>query len=91
MAFDPDNAHIAETLRSSNEHAETLQTPKATEHVKPLAVDTSHLQASTQASERTQQYTFSLRPSVRQKLADQAHTYGYSSVSGFLTALINQL
>ena len=85
MAFDPDNAHIAETLRSSNEHAETLQTPKATEPV------TSHLQASTQASERTQQYTFSLRPSVRQKLADQAHTYGYSSVSGFLTALINQL
>lgn len=79
MAFEPHNKNITEALRTTNE---TLTRKEEEALIIPSYQDTI---------EKTQNYTFSLQPSVRKKLTAVSKEQGFPSASSFLNSLIKEL
>lgn len=79
MAFEPRNKNITEALRTSMEK-EVKKEEEAL--IIPSYKDTT---------EKTQNYTFSLQPSVRKKLTAVSKEKGFPSASSFLNSLIKGL
>lgn len=79
MAFEPRNKNITEALRTSTEK-EVKKEEEAL--IIPSYKDTT---------EKTQNYTFSLQPSVRKKLTAVSKEKGFPSASSFLNSLIKGL
>lgn len=79
MAFEPHNKNITEALRTPTENVANKEEEALTI---PSYQDTT---------EKTQNYTFSLQPSVRKKLTAVAKEQGFPSASSFLNSLIKGL
>lgn len=79
MAFEPHNKNITEALR----------TP--TENVVNKEEETLTIPSYQDTTEKTQNYTFSLQPSVRKKLTAVSKEQGFPSASSFLNSLIKGL
>lgn len=77
MAFEPQNKNITEALRTSTDNI-----AKEESLTIPSYQDTT---------EKTQNYTFSLQPSVRKKLTAVSKEQGFPSASSFLNSLIKGL
>ena len=78
MAFEPHNKSITEALRTPTENVMN----------KEEALTIPGYQDTT---EKTQNYTFSLQPSVRKKLTSVSKKQGFPSASSFLNSLIKGL
>lgn len=78
MAFEPRNKNITEALRTPAESVVN----KEEALIIPSFKDTT---------EKTQNYTFSLQPSVRKKLTAVSKEQGFPSASSFLNSLIKGL
>ena len=78
MAFEPRNKNITEALRTPAD--KVVSTEEAL--VIPSYQNTT---------EKTQNYTFSLQPSVRKKLTAVSKEKGFPSASSFLNSLIKGL
>lgn len=78
MAFDRNNEKLTEALRNS------------TDVIKKTKEVNLNIPQNTE-NEKTKGYTFTLQPSVREKLTEKANQYGYSSASKFLAELIKNL
>lgn len=79
MAFEPHNKNITEALRTTTENVVNKKEEALTI---PSYQDTT---------EKTQNYTFSLQPSVRKKLTAVSKEQGFPSASSFLNSLIKEL
>ncbi|MDG4984978.1 hypothetical protein OGZ51_12565 [Lactococcus lactis] len=79
MAFEPHNKNITEALRTS------------TENVVNKEEETLTIPSYQDTIEKTQNYTFSLQPSVRKKLTAVSKEQGFPSASSFLNSLIKGL
>lgn len=77
MAFEPHNKNITEALRIPTENIVNKEVLTI-----PSYKDTT---------EKTQNYTFSLQPSVRKKLTAISKEQGFPSTSSFLNSLIKGL
>lgn len=77
MAFEPHNKNITEALRIPTENIVNKEVLTI-----PSYKDTT---------EKTQNYTFSLQPSVRKKLTAVSKEQGFPSTSSFLNSLIKGL
>lgn len=79
MAFEPHNKNITEALRTPSEKVVNKEEEVL---IIPSYQDTT---------EKTQNYTFSLQPSVRKKLTAVSKEQGFPSASSFLNSLIKGL
>lgn len=80
MAFEPHNKNITEALRTHTSTDNVVSKEEAI--IIPSYQDTT---------EKTQNYTFSLQPSVRKKLTAVAKEQNFPSASSFLNSLIKGL
>lgn len=78
MAFEPHNKNITEALRTPTESVVNKE-------------ETLTIPSYQDAVEKTQNYTFSLQPSVRKKLTAVSKEQGFPSASSFLNSLIKGL
>ena len=79
MAFEPHNKNITEALRTPSENV-------VNKEEEPLTIPSYQ-----DTTEKTQNYTFSLQPSVRKKLTTVSKEQGFPSASRFLNSLIKGL
>lgn len=79
MAFDPKNKKIQQALREP----ENKKVNKSEEKVS--------LPSYKEKEEKTQNYTFSLQPSVRKKLTAISKEQGFPSASSFINELVKGL
>lgn len=79
MAFDPKNKKIQQALREP-------ENKKANESEEKVS-----LPSYKEKEEKTQNYTFSLQPSVRKKLTAISKEQGFPSASSFINELIKGL
>lgn len=77
MAFEPQNNKIKQALREQEK--------------KVVSEDTISLPSYKEKEEKTQNYTFSLQPSVRKKLTAISKEKGFPSASKFINELIKGL
>lgn len=82
MAFDGNNPHLKSVLQETR--AETI-TPEAT------VTKETFISSIIPDKERKKTYTFTMRPSIRQKLDRIVKKKGFRSSSEFLEALIDNL
>lgn len=78
MAFEPHNQNITEALRTPDDNVVNKE---------ELVIIPSYQDTI----EKTQNYTFSLQPSVRKKLTTVAKEQKFPSASSFLNSLIKGL
>lgn len=79
MAFDPKNKKIQQALREP-------ENKKGSESEEKVS-----LPSYKEKEEKTQNYTFSLQPSVRKKLTAISKEQGFPSASSFINELIKGL
>ena len=79
MAFDPKNKKIQQALREPENN-------KVNESEEKVS-----LPSYKEKEEKTQNYTFSLQPSVRKKLTAISKEQGFPSASSFINELIKGL
>ncbi|MEY8538182.1 hypothetical protein AALM99_06980 [Lactococcus muris] len=79
MAFDPQNKKIKQALREPENKKDKAKEEKVS------------LPSYKEKEEKTQNYTFSLQPSVRKKLTVISKEQGFPSASSFINELIKGL